>query len=436
MGQWRRFPRRGSTTAGAPAAGALADSAAGLITALFSVPEGMAYAAIAGFSPASGLYTGVLPAITGSLLCRTPLMITTLTSAIALTSRTALQNARLDPANPADVAALTLTVALAMAAFALLRMGALLRMVSAGAMTGFSIGIAVQIVASALDEATGYQPHRHNRLLRVLAWAAHPAGWSAGATAVAAATVLAWALAHGWRRSRALAVLIALLTATVATRVAGVPVPVTASLGTIPGGLPALSLPAWHALPRLLAGGCSVAMVALAQAAGIGPTADPRRTGTAADTLAQAAANLVGAFCHALPAGGSLSRTAVSAAAGARTRWAGVASGAALALVLCTAGRLAGLIPLPVIGGLLIVIGVKLIAHRAGDVRAACRAGRREVGLLVVTFLTTTELPLPESLLLGFLLSTAPEAVRVLRRHAPRRYRATPAGSGVSQRAG
>ncbi|WP_181799644.1 SulP family inorganic anion transporter [Kitasatospora acidiphila] len=108
------------------------DAAAGLITALFSVPEGMAYAAMAGFDPAAGLYTGVWPAVVGSLLAQTPLMVTTLTSAIALTSGGALRQARLDPTVPGNVAALTLLVALAMALFALLRLGSLLRLVPAG----------------------------------------------------------------------------------------------------------------------------------------------------------------------------------------------------------------------------------------------------------------------------------------------------------------
>ncbi|QIS72221.1 hypothetical protein HB370_21470 [Streptomyces sp. DSM 40868] len=50
---------------------------AGLVTGLFSIPEGMAYASIAGFDPVAGLYAGSVPAIVGSLTARTVLMVTT-----------------------------------------------------------------------------------------------------------------------------------------------------------------------------------------------------------------------------------------------------------------------------------------------------------------------------------------------------------------------
>ncbi|WP_329576641.1 SulP family inorganic anion transporter [Kitasatospora sp. NBC_01250] len=408
------------------------DLLAGGITALFSVPEGMAYAAIAGLAPGSGLSSGVLPAMMGSLLGRTPLMITTLTSAIALTSGNALRHAHLDPTLPANVAALTLLVAAAMALFALLGLGAVLRGISLGAVTGFSLGTAVQIIAGALREATGYRARHHNRLLRLASWLAHPGAWSHRMTAVAVATVLVWALAHAVSRLRALAVLVALVVTGVLVHVAGITVPLAASLGTVPGGLPQLTVPNWWVMPHLVGGACSVAAVALAQAAAIAPgspaggpaAGEPvgRRAGRR-DVLAQAAANAVGAFCHALPVGGSPSRTAVAVAAGARSRWAGVASGVVLALLLCFFGRVTGFIPLAVVGALLILIGVKLVLARLPEIALAWRRGWRERSLLVVTFLAATQLPLQYALLLGALLSGAAHAVGLLVGH--RRVAAT-----------
>ncbi|RAJ50849.1 SulP family sulfate permease [Streptomyces sp. KhCrAH-43] len=72
------------------------DVTSGAVTGLFSIPEGMAYASIAGFNPVAGLYAGVVPAIVGSLTSRTVLMVTTLTSAIALTSQSILSDAGLE----------------------------------------------------------------------------------------------------------------------------------------------------------------------------------------------------------------------------------------------------------------------------------------------------------------------------------------------------
>ena len=55
------------------------DVLAGLVTGLFSIPEGMAYASIGGFNPVAGIYAGIVPGIIGSLFARTVLMVTTLT---------------------------------------------------------------------------------------------------------------------------------------------------------------------------------------------------------------------------------------------------------------------------------------------------------------------------------------------------------------------
>src|SRR5215470_8184633 len=66
------------------------DVIAGFVTGLFSIPEGMAYASIAGFNPVLGLYSGMVPTFLGSVFARTVLMATTLTSAIALSSQSVL----------------------------------------------------------------------------------------------------------------------------------------------------------------------------------------------------------------------------------------------------------------------------------------------------------------------------------------------------------
>src|SRR5215471_4847849 len=86
------------------------DIVAGLVTGLFSIPEGMAYANIAGFNPVLGLYSGMLPTLLGAVFARTVLMATTLTSAIALSSQSVLQQAGLDPTDLKNVAMLTLMV--------------------------------------------------------------------------------------------------------------------------------------------------------------------------------------------------------------------------------------------------------------------------------------------------------------------------------------
>jgi MFS superfamily sulfate permease-like transporter len=123
-----------------------ADVTSGMVTGMFSIPEGMAYASIAGFSPVAGLYAGVVPPVLGSLTAPTVLMVTTLTSAIALTSQSVLGEAGLDPHQAGNVAALTVTAGVVMLLMGVLRLGVVLSFVSNAVMVGFSTGIALQII--------------------------------------------------------------------------------------------------------------------------------------------------------------------------------------------------------------------------------------------------------------------------------------------------
>lgn len=140
----RRLKRLGRPTA--------SDVSSGAVTGLFSIPEGMAYAAIGGFNPVAGLYAGVVPAIVGSLASRTVLMVTTLTSAIALTSQSVLSGAGLDPKDAGNIATLTLMVGVVMLLMGAARLGVVMSFVSNAVMTGFSTGIALQIITGVLKD--------------------------------------------------------------------------------------------------------------------------------------------------------------------------------------------------------------------------------------------------------------------------------------------
>jgi SulP family sulfate permease len=106
----------------------------------------------------------MLSTILVSVFARTVLMVTTLTSALALSSRSVLTAAGLDPADPRNVAALVLVVGVVMLLFGLLRFGSIMNFVSNAVMTGFTTGIAVQIIAGVISDATGYRPESHNTI--------------------------------------------------------------------------------------------------------------------------------------------------------------------------------------------------------------------------------------------------------------------------------
>ena len=384
------------------------DVLAGLVTGLFSIPEGMAYASIGGFNPVVGLYSGVVPGIVASVFARTVLMVTTLTSAIALSSRSVLAEEGLDPADPANVAALAIVVGAVMLVFGLLRFGSIMSFVSNAVMTGFSTGIALQIIAGVLNDATGYKPQSGNTIGKFIDSLAHIGLWQPSAVAVAAGTVAVWAVFHFIKPLESYAILLALVVVTAVVAIAHIDVETVGDIASISNSLPPLTVPNFAVMPELLVGGVAVALVALAQAAGISaavPNPDGSRSNMSGDFTAQGVGNLAGGFFGALPAGGSLSRTGVATSAGAQTRWAGIFAGIWLALLVLIAGSTAEIIPMPVIGGLIFVIGLELVMGRLPDIKLVLRVAPLSAIAMLITFAATTQLPLHTAILIGVITS-------------------------------
>lgn len=237
-------------------------------------------------------------------------------------------------------------------------------------------------------------------------------------TLVTIATIGVWALARLVPRLKAMATLISLAVVTVAVSLLGVDVEKVADIATIPNALPVPVAPNFEAVPHLITGAIAVALVALAQAAGIGaavPNPDGSKTDVSRDFLAQGLANLAGGVTQALPTGGSLSRTGVATSAEARTRWSNVFAGLWLALIVVLVGKQAELIPMPVIGGLVMVIGIELITGRRKDIALVLHTAPLSAVAMIVTFLATTALPLQQAIFLGAGLSLVLFCVQVQR---------------------
>ncbi len=391
------------------------DVSSGFVTGLFSIPEGMAYASIGGFAAPLGLWSGVVPTIVGSMLARTVLMVTTLTSAIALSSQSVMAAAGLDPGDVGGIATLTVLVGLIMLVMGLLRMGSVMAFVSTAVMTGFTTGIAVQILAGVVNDATGYSPASSNTVGKLVEAVAHVGDWDAPTVAVALGTLAVWFIARRVRALRALATLVALVVASIVAFLFARDVETVADIAAVPRSLPPFTLPDLAAFPALIAGAVAVALVALAQAAGIGAAVanpDGSRADASKDFVAQGAANVAGGFFGALPTGGSLSRTGVATSAGARTRWAGIFAGVSLGLIVLLVGPVAGEIPMAVIGGLMLIIGAEIIEGRVADIRLVARTSTGSLAAMAVTFVATTALPLQQAIFIGAALSIMLTAVQ------------------------
>ena len=132
------------------------DALAGLVAGLYSIPEGIGYAQLAGINPMLGVYSGMAPVAAGALTTGSILMISTLTSAIALTMKGVLEGENLS--STSAVVTLTLVAGAMMFLLGVLKLGKVVNYVSNAVMTGFVMGVAVLITVGKFDDIFGYKP--------------------------------------------------------------------------------------------------------------------------------------------------------------------------------------------------------------------------------------------------------------------------------------
>ena len=116
--------------------------------------------------------------------------------------------------------------------------------------------------------------------------------------------------------------------------------------------------------------------------------------------------NLAGSFFQSIGTGGALSQTAVSVKSGANGRLGGVFAALWMGLIVLLFGSYAEKVPLAVIGGMLVVIGVELILGRVPSMRLVLRSGDKgSIFALAITFVSALFIPLQYTIFLGAGLS-------------------------------
>ncbi len=164
-------------------------------------------------------------------------------------------------------------------------------------------------------------------------------------------------------------VLVALVTGTVMSRAIGFDVPV---IGTIPTGLPALQLGSiFAAVPEhlmlVIGAGSTLALLGSIDSLLTSVIADnvtKTRHDSRRELIGQGIGNTVAAIFGGIPGAGATKGTVVNIKAGGKTRLSGVVHGLLLLAVLLGAGQLAAYIPMSVLAGLLIPVGLAIIDYK------------------------------------------------------------------------
>lgn len=399
-----------STEAKPPRKGIVPNIISGLATGLFSIPEGMAYAQLAGVNPVYGLYSGIAATMVASLTTGTILMMSTLTSAIALATGSVLQSAGIqDSQMPAALFTVTFLVGAIMFLLGLARLGGIVNFVSNAVMTGFVAGASLLIITGQEHHLTGYSPTGANTFDKTINWLQNIDQWDMTTVAVSVSVIILMVLLKRIRPIEKFAPIIVLVLASVVVNLLNIQTELVSSIATIPNSLPAFMLPDFSLMPQLALGAVSVALVALAQGAGIStavPNPDGSKASQSRDFLGEGLGNLAGSFFQSMGTGGSLSRTGISVGAGATGRLGGVFAGLWLGLIVLLFGSQAEKVPLAVIGGMLTVIGVELIMARVPSARLVFRTRAwGSIAAMAITFLSALFIPLQYTIFLGAALS-------------------------------
>ena len=388
-----------------------ADFFAGLIGALVVLPQGVAYATLAGMPPEYGLYCAMLPAIVAALWGSSWHQISGPTNAISLVVFATM--APLASPGTAPYIELVLTLALLVGllqfGMGLARLGALVNFISHTVVVAFTAGAGLLIIAAQLKNFFGVPIPSGAGFFETLTLFFQRVGSLDPWITATGAVTLVVAIAAKRFIPRIPYMIVAMIAgslfgyAVTATGTAQVPV-----LGALPSGIPSLSLPSfdpetWRKLfPTALAltvlGLTEAVSIARAVAIKSGQRIDGNQ-----EFIGQGLSNIVGAFGSAYPSSGSFNRSGINYEAGARTPLSAVFSAVLLVFVLLAVAPLAAYLPLAVMAGLLFVVAWGLIDR--AEMRKVLRASRAEALVLALTFVATLAIQLEFAIFVGVLAS-------------------------------
>ena len=382
-----------------------ADLSAGLTTALITIPDGIASAILAGVNPIHGLYALMIGTPIAAMLASSHFMYVANTGALAVATGSALGDFSGDAKLQALIV-LTVLAGLIQLALGLLRLGGLVRFVANVVLIGFMSGIAVRIILSQLGELNGYHAEGGNALMRTLDWAMHLHQSDLGSSAIGLGTLALVVLLNRTRVAQ-LSMAIALLVATLVVSLAGLDSVATVSdIASIPSGFPTLALPQWNLVAAMFPAAAALAIIGLVQGVGVSktiPNPDGSYPLVSRDFSATGVANVAAGAFHGMPIGGTMSETAVSLKAGARSRWANIFSGGFIILAVLLLADGVGYLAMPAIGALLVIAGIEAI--KPARILDVWHSGWEPRVILLVTFIATLVLPVEQAVFLGVALS-------------------------------
>lgn len=400
-----------------------ADLIAAITGAMIVLPQGVAFATIAGMPPEYGLYAAMVPAIIAAMFGSSWHLVSGPTTAISIAVFAAMSPLA-EPGSPqfiSMVLTLTFLTGLFQLILGLARMGVLVNFISHTVVMGFTAGAALLIAASQVKNFFGIEivrgAHFHVVIEQFVLQFTHINPY---VTLVAVITLAAGMLAKIFTPRlpyMIIAMLVGSLVAYLLNTLEGFDTTHIKTVGALPAGLPPLSLPdfSYGTIHKVLFPALIVTMLALTEAVSISraiAVKSEQRIDGNQEFIGQGLANMFGSFFSGYASCGSFNRSGVNYAAGARTPLATVYAAVFLVLILLLVGPLASYLPSAAMAGILFLVAWGLIDFH--HIASITKTNRAEAVVLWVTLLGTL-VDLERGIFFGILLSLALYLYRVSR---------------------
>jgi len=346
------------------------DVVAGLVLSALLVPQGMAYAELAGLPAVTGLYTSILCLVGYAIFGPSKILVlgpdSSLGPMIAATILP-LMGAGGDPARAVALASmLALFTGAAMVLAGVCKLGFIADLLSKPTMLGYMNGLALTILVGQLPKLFGFSVEAGNFLGELVGFVSGMAQGK-GLLAAAATGIGALLLILVLQRfaPKLPAVLIAVVVAIIATTVFSLAARGVVLVGVLPQGLPSFTVPrvGWSYLAPLLGGALGISLVALADTISTSSSFADRR-GDEVDgnreMVGLGAANLAAGLFQGFPVSTSGSRTAVAEQSGSKTQVTGLVGAVVITLMLVVCPWLLQNLPQPTLAAVVIAASLSL----------------------------------------------------------------------------
>lgn len=399
------------------------DLIAGLTVSIMLVPQGMAYAYLAGMPPIYGLYGGLVPLIFYAIFGTSRYLSI---GPVAISALLLLAGVK-QLANPAssEYISLVLLAGLLIGLFQILlslfRMGFLINFLSHPVIAGFTSAATIIIAVTQLRDLLGISIPRFSHSYETVNYAlSHIAqsNWIALVTGLGSLLII---IGLRYVKKSLPSALIVVVLATFLSWLLQLEQHGLDVIGQVPKGLPSWQIPeiTWERIQRLLPTVFTVTIIGIVESIGIAKALEARFQNHIVrpnqELMALGLSKVFGAFFQALPTSGSFSRSAVNSDAGARTQVSSLVTAGVIALTLVFFTPMFYYLPKAVLAAIIFVALANLFDLKEAIYLWHCH--RSDFYMMLVTFILTLALGIETGVLSGVILSIVIVLYRSSRPH-------------------